>query len=282
MSRSNARREAPRLSSDRISRSNDTDGSPASILAILDWLDRSRFASSACVRLRRRRHSRKPNASCSLSSTYAASSALSCKKSWAVPNFQPFASRRRRLSSRTAPLPQPADARVDDPLRCGPALLAEDLENHDRIGVGPVHDPPIGFGTTDPQLLAAGSDDRHGPRLRHPKRVSLLQQSKQVSGLDPGLLRKGRRLDFSVKPHKRLVARAHTGQRMSDPACCQDTAARREPHNKPFHLTPASLPPVARSAAGERQRTAYNDATIRMNDTIGPWQGQRGSYLTKR
>ena len=191
MIRDNSRREAPRVNSDRISRSNDTDGSPPSILAIRDWLDWSRFASSACVRFRRRRQSRNPNASRTLSSTYAASSPLSCKNSWAVPTFHPFASSRRRLSSRTVVLPQPTDARIDDPLRRRPALLAEDLENHDRIGVGPVHDPPISFGTSDSQFMAARSDNRHRPRVGHRKRASFLQQPEQITRLNPGLLRKG-------------------------------------------------------------------------------------------
>jgi hypothetical protein len=32
------------------------------------------------------------------------------------------------------------------------------------------------------------------------------------------------------------------------------SSSRTKRPNKPFHLTPASLPAVARSAAGERQR----------------------------
>jgi hypothetical protein len=94
MIRDNSRREAPSVSSDLIRRSSETDGSPASILAIRDWLDWSRLASSACVRFRRRRHSRNPSASRTLSSTYAASSAVIRRNSWAVPTFQPLASRR--------------------------------------------------------------------------------------------------------------------------------------------------------------------------------------------
>jgi len=39
-----SRREAPRISSDLMSRSNDTEGSPASILAMRDWLDWRRLA----------------------------------------------------------------------------------------------------------------------------------------------------------------------------------------------------------------------------------------------
>jgi hypothetical protein len=34
------------------------------------------------------------------------------------------------------------------------------------------------------------------------------------------------------------------------------------PPNKPFHLTPPSLPSVAQAAAGERRRSAYNQGTL--------------------
>jgi hypothetical protein len=40
---------SPNTNNDRISRSKETDGSPASILATRDWLDFSRFANSTCV-----------------------------------------------------------------------------------------------------------------------------------------------------------------------------------------------------------------------------------------
>src|SRR5439155_16530052 len=70
MIRDNSRREVPRISSDLISRSSDTEGSPASILAMRDWLDWRRFARSACVRLRRRRRLRRPVASRALRSMY--------------------------------------------------------------------------------------------------------------------------------------------------------------------------------------------------------------------
>jgi len=44
MIRDSSWREAPRISSELISRSNDTEGSPASILAMRDWLDWRRLA----------------------------------------------------------------------------------------------------------------------------------------------------------------------------------------------------------------------------------------------
>lgn len=206
----NSQREAPRMSSDLTSRSNDTEGSPASILATRDWLDWRRFARPACVRLRRRRRSRSPVASRTLRSIYAASSALRPRNSRAVPIFQPLASSRRRFSSRIVVLPQSADACVNDALRRRSRLLAEDLQDHHGVGVEPVHDSPVTSGVTDSQLVTARARNRHRPRPRQAKRLPLLQQTEQVTGLDPGRLGEGRRLDLSVKPNERPVG-AHNG-----------------------------------------------------------------------
>jgi hypothetical protein len=209
MIRDNSRREAPRISSDLIRRSNDTEGSPASILAMRDWLDWRRFARSACVRRRRRRRSCRPMASRTLRSTYAASSGLRRRNSWALPILHPFASSRRRFSSRTVVLPQSANACINDGLRRGPGLLAEDLQDHHSVDVEPVHDPPVCSGVPDSHLVTARPYNGHWPRLRQAKRLPLLQQAKQITGLDPARLREGRCLDLSLKPHERPVARAH-------------------------------------------------------------------------
>lgn len=112
MIRVKSRRVAPRVSSDLTSRSSDTDGSPASILAIRDWLDWSRLARSHCVSSRRRRHSRNAIAARTLSSMYAASSELRRRNPRAVPTFQPRAFKRRRFCSRTEILSQSTDVRV--------------------------------------------------------------------------------------------------------------------------------------------------------------------------
>src|SRR5438552_10104994 len=143
MIRDSSRREVPRISSDLTSRSKETEGSPASIFAMRDWLDWRRLARSACVRRRRRRRSRRPMANRALRSIYAASSAFSRRNSWAFPNFQPFASKRRRFASRMVILPQPASARVNDGLRRGACLLGEDLQNHHGVGVQAVHNSPV-------------------------------------------------------------------------------------------------------------------------------------------
>src|SRR5712691_3365381 len=177
MIRESSRREVPRISSDLIRRSNDTEGSPASILAIRDWLDWRRLARSAWVRLRRRRRSRRPVASRTLRSMYAASSSLRRRNSWVVPIFQPLASSRRRFSSRTVVLPQPAGARSNDSLRRRPGLLAEDLQKHHSVGVEPVHDSPVSACVTDSQLAASGPHHGHWPRPRHANGLPLLQQT---------------------------------------------------------------------------------------------------------
>ncbi len=188
MIRDSSRREAPRISSDLTRRSRDTEGSPASIFAMRDWLDWRRFARPACVRLRRRRRSRRPVASRTLRSIYAASSALRPRNCCGVPIFQPLASSRLRFPSRTLVLPQSPDARVNDDLWRRPRLLAEDLQNHHGVGVEPVHDSPVSSGVTDPELMTARPHNGHRPRLRHADRLPLLQQTKQITGLDPGRL----------------------------------------------------------------------------------------------
>src|SRR5712691_8797262 len=235
MSRDSSRREIPRINSDRIRRSSDTDGSPDSIFAMRDWLDWRRLARSACVRLRRRRLSRRPVASRTLRSIYAASSALRRRNSWAVPIFQPFACSRRRFSSRTVVLPQPAGSGVNDGLGHRLGLLAEDLQNHHRIGVEPIYDPPVNRGVTDPEFVTARTDDGHRPRPRHANQLPLLEQTKQIAGLDPRLLGERWRLDLSVKPNERLVARAHDHDSMSDPTCSQIAGCQSTPHNPGIH-----------------------------------------------
>src|SRR5438093_12884500 len=70
MIRDSSRRDVPRISSDLTSRSRDTEGSPASIFAMRDWLDWRRWARSACVILRRRRRARRAMTSRALRALY--------------------------------------------------------------------------------------------------------------------------------------------------------------------------------------------------------------------
>src|SRR3990167_2865279 len=100
-----SRLEVPRARSDRISRSRETDGSPASIFATRDWLDFSALARSVWERRSRRRRSRRLSANRILSSMYADSSSERRRNSLALPIFQPPASNCFLLSSRIFILP---------------------------------------------------------------------------------------------------------------------------------------------------------------------------------
>jgi hypothetical protein len=91
---------APAAKRARTSRSSETAGSLASILATRDWLERRRFARSLCERPWRCRRSFKLALKVSLSSTKAASSGVRPRKSFADPTFHPAALRRFRLARR--------------------------------------------------------------------------------------------------------------------------------------------------------------------------------------
>ena len=89
-----SRFDAPRARSERISKSIDTEGSPDSIFAILDWLDFTIFANCIWVSFRFCRLFLRLSPSLSLSSMYADSSGVSWRNSSTVPTLQPFSSRR--------------------------------------------------------------------------------------------------------------------------------------------------------------------------------------------
>ena len=209
MIRDTSRFDIPSASSDRIRRSSETDESPASILATRDWLDFSSLASSAWESPRCCRRSRRLAARRSFMSMYAASSSVSPRNSRALPTFQPFASRRLLFSSCTIVLPEPLPTGIDDGLGRRLGLLAEDLQDHNGIGIQAVEDSPGGRAISNPQFVTTWADRRHGPRVRHAKRLTLLQSPEQDAGLQSGRRGEGRRLDLSVKPDQRLVALAH-------------------------------------------------------------------------
>ena len=83
--------DAPRESSDRRSKSMDTDGSPASILATRDWLELIALASWICVIFLRNRRCFKKDARASRISIRDSSSGVSSRKSAEEPIFQPAA-----------------------------------------------------------------------------------------------------------------------------------------------------------------------------------------------
>jgi len=204
-----SRSEVPRARRDRINRSSETDGSPASILAMRDWLDLSTFARSACESRFRCRRSRRPSASRILSSMYADSSLESRRNSLTLPIFQPLASNRLFFSSRIFILLKSSFARLNDGSRCLRGLFAEDFQDHDGIRLDSVHNAPRGVGVIDAQLVAPRPNGRHGPGVRHSKQLAPLQTSQQISRLHSGSLGERWGLDFSVQPNKRFVAWAH-------------------------------------------------------------------------
>src|SRR5438552_18707323 len=173
------------MKSDLNKRSNDTEASPASIIATRDSLDRRRLARSPCVKPPRWRRSRRLEASRSFISMYAASSGVSLRNVRVVPSFQPLASSRRRFCLRTVILLEPLAACVDDGLGRRAGLVAEDLQRHDRLGIRPIDDSPVDFGVTDPQLMAAGPHHSHWSRVRHAEGFPFLEPAEQITRLQP-------------------------------------------------------------------------------------------------
>src|SRR5438128_2422842 len=82
---------APSTSRELTSRSIDTDGSPASILATRDWLERRRLANSTCDTARRWRRSRRLRLKASFISMSAASASDRPRNSWTDPTAHPAA-----------------------------------------------------------------------------------------------------------------------------------------------------------------------------------------------
>src|SRR5712691_11345733 len=165
MVRARSRFEAPRARSERIRRSMETDGSPPSIFATRDWLERRSFARSVWLRFRFCRRRLRLSASRSRSSTYAVSSSDRPRNSCAVPNFQPFASSLSFLLLRIIVfLPSPPTG-VQDRGRGLSRLLGEDLRNHDRIRIDAIDDAPRNPLVCHPQLVASRTNGWHRPRV---------------------------------------------------------------------------------------------------------------------
>src|SRR2546426_8935620 len=145
MIRDSSRVEAPTAKSERMSRPGETEGPPASILAIRDWLDLSALARATWVKRRRRRRSLRLWARRSLSSMYAAPSFDSPSNSLGVPTLHPFASSRRFLASRIlVELPELSLAGLNHRFRGRPGPLAENLQDDDCVRGHVVDDPPRG------------------------------------------------------------------------------------------------------------------------------------------
>src|SRR3982751_670513 len=190
--------EAPRASNDLTSRSSDTVGSPASIFATRDWLECTAFASSVCVSPFALRRARRPSASFKRSSTYADSSSVRLSSAFGVPTFQPFASRRLRFSARIVILLKAFATSVDHSIRGCACLLPKYIENHNSVGIYPVHDAPANVCVANPKFVTPPADARHGPRMRHGKSFASLQAAQQITSLDSRSARHRGRFDLPV------------------------------------------------------------------------------------
>jgi hypothetical protein len=70
-----------------------------------------------------------------------------------VPILHPFASKRLFFSLRIVILLDSSFACVDNRSRSVPALLAENFQDHDGIGVDSIDDPPGNPRIVDPQFM---------------------------------------------------------------------------------------------------------------------------------
>src|SRR5262245_25046169 len=153
--------EAPSANRDRMRRSRETDGSPASILATRDWLDRSVFARATCVMFWRRRRLCRPRARRSLSSIYATSSSDNPRKSFTLPTLHPLDSSRSRLVLRILKLLQPLSADVNYRLWGRLSLLGENFQDDNRVCRHVVDDSPCHARIINPQLVATRAYRHH-------------------------------------------------------------------------------------------------------------------------
>ena len=197
-------------------RSSDTDGSPPSIFATRDWLDRMSLARAAWLRFCFFRRLFRLSARRRRSSTYAASSSESPKNSWALPIRQPFFSSSLFLLRRIIVFLEPLTTRLQHALRGLRRLLREDIRDHDRVRIHPIDDPPgvslVGY----PQLVASAANRRHGPRVRHPQALAPLQLPEQVARFQTCCLAEWGCLHLTMEPRQRLVPPTHRFHYMSD------------------------------------------------------------------
>ena len=155
--------ETPSASSKRTSKSKDTELSPASIFATRDWLDLIALATSNCVIFRCNLCSRKISESLSLISIYASSSAESPRNSPALPILHPFASRRFLLLLCIVILPQSSFRPLNHRLRRRPGLFAENIQDHDSIGIDTINNAPCCIDIDDSQFMTPLANCRHRP-----------------------------------------------------------------------------------------------------------------------
>src|SRR5437667_3605242 len=163
---------APSTSRELTSRSIETDGSPASILAMRDWLERRRLASSTCDTPCRCRRSRRLRLKDSFISMSVASASDRPRNSCTDPTAHPAALSFSRLlffipslsyARQLVVVAQPAFAGLQDRPGRLPSLFAEDLQDDDGIKIGPVYDTERGGHIVDAQFMAPRPDGWHRP-----------------------------------------------------------------------------------------------------------------------
>src|SRR5688500_12621035 len=134
-----------------------------------------RLARSVWVRLLRSRALRSLKPSVSFISTSASSAAVRPRKSAVEPMRQPARSRRLRLlrsisafsSCDLVVLAQPFLTCCDDLLRGCLRRLAEHLNDHHRVRVDPVDNPPCAVLVGDAEFMTAEPYDRYWSRVGH-------------------------------------------------------------------------------------------------------------------
>src|SRR3972149_7768926 len=172
----------------------ETEGSPASILAIRDWLDPISRAASSWVRRRRFLCSFTNWLRAILISMYSSSSSVSSRNSRAPATFQPCASSNLRFALSILPpsdspiiLSKTLPAHLESSLRRLPRALGKHLSYHNRVWINPVDDAPCASLIENPKLVNTPADGWQGPRMRQRQWFTPLQQPKQVSRFDPRL-----------------------------------------------------------------------------------------------
>jgi len=77
-------------------------------------------------------------------------------------------------------------------------LLAEDIENNDRIRRNVVNDSPRLATIADSQLMAAVTDWGHWPRMGQTQTLSLLEPPEKQPGLQASLITERRGFHFAL------------------------------------------------------------------------------------
>jgi hypothetical protein len=83
--------------------------------------------------------------------------------------------------------------------------LLKDVDNHDRIGIQTIDQPPRLARIDDAQFMATRPDGRHRAGVGHPQLHAPLQAAQQQSSFDAGGRGERWRLDFTAQPDERFV-----------------------------------------------------------------------------